>query len=75
MKRLIADKGYDADRLRTALKQQGTIPVIPGRRNRKRPIQYDQRRYKDRWQIEAMFCRLKELGSARLRPPADRHQI
>ena len=35
MKRLIADKGYDADRLRTVLKKQGTIPVIPGRRNRK----------------------------------------
>lgn len=61
MKRLIADKGYDADRLRTMLRRQGTIPVIPGRRNRKRPIQYDQRRYKDRWQIEAMFCRLKDF--------------
>lgn len=29
MKRLIADKGYDADRLRTAIRKQGTIPVIP----------------------------------------------
>ena len=61
MKRLIADKGYDADRLRTAIRKQGTIPVIPGRRNRKRPIQYDERRYRDRWQIEAMFCRLKDF--------------
>ena len=61
MKRLIADKGYDADRLRSAIKRQGTIPVIPGRRNRKRPIQYDERRYRDRWQIEAMFCRLKDF--------------
>lgn len=46
MKRLIADRGYDANRLRTVLRNQGTIPVIPGRRNRKRPIQYDERRYK-----------------------------
>jgi transposase len=61
MKRLIADKGYDADRLRAAIRKQGTIPVIPGRRNRKRPIQYDERRYRDRWQIEAMFCRLKDF--------------
>ncbi|MEX6724713.1 transposase [Sphingosinicellaceae bacterium M-36] len=53
--------GYDANRIRTALRDQGTIPVIPGRRNRKRPIQYDERRYKDRWRVEAMFCRLKDF--------------
>ena len=33
MKRLIADRGYDANRLRATLRGQGTIPVIPGRRN------------------------------------------
>ena len=60
-KRLIADRGYDANRLRQTLRAQGTTPVIPGRRNRKRPIQYDQRRYKDRWRVEAMFCRLKDF--------------
>ncbi len=61
MKRVIADRGYDANRIRTTLREQGTIPVIPGRRNRKRPIQYDERRYKDRWRVEAMFCRLKDF--------------
>src|SRR3546814_14291717 len=59
MKRVIADRGYDANRIRATLREQGTIPVIPGHRNRKRPIQYDERRYKDRWRVEAMFCRLK----------------
>lgn len=58
---MIADRGYDANRIRAALREQGTIPVIPDRRNRKRPIQYDKRRYKDRWRIEAMFCRLKDF--------------
>lgn len=43
------------------MREQGTIPVIPGRRNRKRPIQYDERRYKDRWRVEAMFCHLKHF--------------
>ena len=43
------------------MREQGTIPVIPGRRNRKRPIRYDERRYKDRWRDEAMFCRLKDF--------------
>lgn len=49
------------NRIRAVLREQGTIPVIPGRRNRKRPIQYDERRYKDRWRVEAMFCRLKDF--------------
>lgn len=61
MKRVIADRGYDANCIRAALREQGTIPVIPGRRNRKRPIQYDERRYKNRWRVEAMFCRLKDF--------------
>ncbi len=29
MKRVIADRGYDANRIRAALREQGTIPVIP----------------------------------------------
>jgi IS5 family transposase len=61
MKRLIADRGYDANSLRTTLRGQGTIPIIPGRRNRKRPIRHDERRYRDRWRIEATFCRLKDF--------------
>jgi transposase len=42
-------------------KARDTTPIIPGRRNRKRPIQHDVRRYKDRWRIEAMFFRLKDF--------------
>ena len=61
VQRVIADRGYDANRLRATLREQGTVLVIPGRRNRKRPIQYDERRYKDRWRVEAMFCRLKDF--------------
>ena len=39
----------------------GVQPVIPGRINRERTIQYDEKRYQDRWQIEAAFCRLKDF--------------
>jgi transposase len=39
----------------------GTVPIIPGRRSRKRPIRHDPRRYSDRWRIEAAFCRLKDF--------------
>ena len=61
MGRLLADRGYDAAALRRDLRAAGTIPVIPGRRTRKRPISLDQSRYKDRWRIEAAFCRLKDF--------------
>lgn len=35
--------------------------MIPGRRNRQHPIQYGERRDKDRCRVEAMFCRLKDF--------------
>lgn len=58
---LIADKGYDADDLRKRLRKAGTVPVIPGRSNRKRKIRYDKRRYKDRRLVENAFCRVKDF--------------
>jgi transposase len=61
LRRLLADRGYDADALRRDLRAVGTMPVIPGRRTRKRPIHHDNDRYKDRWRIEAAFCRLKDF--------------
>jgi transposase len=58
---LLADKGYDADALRRSLRQAGAVPVIPGRRSRKRAIRYDKQRYRDRHLIENAFCRLKDF--------------
>ncbi len=60
-RRLIADRAYDADQLRKELRKADVVPVIPGRRNRKQPIRYDKRRYKERWRIEATFSRLKDF--------------
>ena len=60
-KRLVADRGYDANHLRRDLKATHPTPVIPGTRSRKRPIRHDRRRYRDRWRIEAAFCRLKDF--------------
>lgn len=34
MRHLVAEKGYDAGNLREDLRQGGTVPVIPGHRNR-----------------------------------------
>jgi transposase len=52
---------HDADRLRRSLRDAGAVPVIPGRRNRKRAIRYDKDRYRDRHLIENAFCRLKDF--------------
>ncbi|WP_333712747.1 IS5 family transposase [Yoonia sp.] len=57
---LIADRGYDADWFRDALKDKEITPCIPGRKARKATVKYDKRRYKRRNRIEIMFGRLKD---------------
>ncbi|GAB1362973.1 hypothetical protein MASR1M32_22090 [Rhodobacter sp.] len=57
---LLADRGYDADWFRDALKDKGIKVCIPGRRYRKKPVRYDKRRYRRRNRIEIMFGRLKD---------------
>lgn len=56
---LIADKGYDADRIRENVIERGGTPVIPGRSNRKIPIPVDGFIYALRNQIERCFNKLK----------------
>ena len=58
---VLADKGDDSDTLRTVIRNKGTTPVIPGRRCRKRKISFDKHRYRSRWMVEAVFCRLKDV--------------
>ncbi len=60
-KRLLAGRGYDANHLRRVLKAGGSTPVIPSTRSRKRPIRHDERRCRDRWRIEAVFCHLRDF--------------
>ena len=57
---LLGDRGYDADWFREALKDKGIRACFPGRKQRKRPVKYDKRRYKRRNRIEIMFGQLKD---------------
>ncbi|CUH89410.1 Transposase [Phaeobacter sp. CECT 5382] len=57
---LLGDRGYDADWFREALKDKGIRACIPGRKQRKKTVNYDKRRYKRRNRIEIMFGRLKD---------------
>lgn len=61
IRHLIADRGYDADDLRRDLRARGTVPVIPGRKHRKRKVALDRRRYRERWRVEASVNRLKDF--------------
>jgi IS5 family transposase len=57
---LLADRGYDADCFRDALKDKRMKPCIPGRKSRGKPIEHDKRRYKRCNRIEIMFGRRKD---------------
>ena len=59
-KRILGDRGYDADWLRDELKARGLRICIPGRRGRRRPASHNRRFYKKRCRIENAFSRLKD---------------
>jgi transposase len=58
-RRLIADKAYDADRLRTWLEGKGIEAVIPGRAARAVAYPLNRAAYRGRNVIERMFGHLK----------------
>lgn len=61
IKRLIADKAYDTNRLRNLLTQLDIEAVIPSIARRKLLIPYDRDVYRQRNLIERMFARLKDF--------------
>ena len=57
---LLADRGYDADAIVESAGKAGMQVVIPPKRNRKKPREYDKYLYKLRHLVENAFLRLKE---------------
>jgi len=64
---VVADKGYDSDRLREAINAQGLNYCIPGRKNRKKKIAYDRRQYRLRHRVENFFGDLKRYRRIAMR--------
>jgi len=56
---VLADRGYDNDGLIAFITAHGGIPVIPPRKNRKKPRAYDTWRYRERALIECFMNKLK----------------
>lgn len=57
---VLADKGYDSDANRAAIRAAGADPCIPPRKNRTQPIEYDRFLYKERNVVERYFARVKQ---------------
>ena len=58
---VIADKGYDADRIRAHIRAQGAIPNIPKKSNRKKRFRWKKSVYRQRNHVERFFNRLKQF--------------
>ena len=60
-KRVLADKAYDSNALRTLIAEMGAEAVIPSNPTRKQPIPYDFEAYKLRNTVERCFNKLKHF--------------
>jgi transposase len=61
IRRLIADRAYDANALRHRLAAADAEAVIPSKTSRRAPIPHDRDVYRQRNRIERMFCRIKDF--------------
>jgi transposase len=58
---ILMDKAYESDDIRQKAMKQGFIPIVPPKKNRKAPWEYDRELYKRRNEIERYFLRLKRF--------------
>ena len=57
----VADKAYDSDAIRRALRERGITAVIPSNASRKEPIAHDERLYRERNRVERLVGKLKQF--------------
>lgn len=58
---VVADKAYDSQAIRQAIRDDGALPVTPARVTAKNPPPHDERLYRLRNIVERFFCRLKDM--------------
>ena len=58
---LLMDRAYESDETRALAIANGYDPVVPPKKNRKIPWEYDKEKYKRRNVVERLFRRLKEF--------------
>ena len=57
---VLADKGYDADWIRSMMEARGCAPNIPAKSNRTQRFCFSKTLYKERNRIERFFCNMKQ---------------
>lgn len=55
------DRAYEDNKTRSLAEENGFIPVVPPKKNRKEPWEYDKELYKRRNEVERFFLRLKRF--------------
>ena len=58
---LFMDRAYEDDATRTLAVEQGFVPIVPPKKNRKESWVYDKELYKRRNEVERYFLRLKHF--------------
>lgn len=58
---LLMDRAYEGENVRAVALEQEFEPVVPPKKNRRNPWEYDKERYKHRNEIERFFLRLKRF--------------
>jgi len=58
---VLADKAYDADRIRELIQDQGATPNIPPKSNRRWKPCFSKRLYRERNLVERFFSKLKHF--------------
>ena len=58
----MGDKGYDSDKIRTVVTDQGITPCIPFRRHRNKRVPYSKRLHNMGHKVENLLARLKDWG-------------
>ena len=53
---MLMDRAYEGEKMRAKVMEKGYIPVVPPKKNRKNPWDYDKELYKQRNEIERFFC-------------------
>jgi len=58
---MLMDRAYEGDAMRRLVVDSGMEPVVPPKKNRLKPWEYDRDLYKRRNEIERLFCRMKRF--------------
>jgi len=58
---VIADKGYDSDDFVEIIEERGAEAVIPPKKNRLEPREYDRHTYKERNLVERFWSKAKQF--------------